>query len=113
MPCDTRPLRRTETLAERMAADKARLAKLEDELLKGRIRLIVNAAGAIAFAGWEGADRDGISDVCAFRTLRASSSWALRQAVAKAEASGTKVDARIVAAGTHSHDGGKTWHPGH
>jgi hypothetical protein len=55
-----------------------------------------------------------VTDVCAYRTLTASNSWALRQAVAKAEQlAGRKVSAAQVAAGTHSHDGGKTFGPGH
>lgn len=41
---------------------------------------------------------------------RASNSWELRQAVARAEAQqGRKVNAHAVASGLHSHDGGKNW----
>ncbi len=95
-----------------MENDKKRLVKLEEELLKGKIKLLIGPTGAIEFRGWETKDRDGVSDVCAYRTLRASSSWALRQAVAKAEATqGKKINEAAIAAGHHAHGG--TWHGGH
>jgi hypothetical protein len=58
--------------------------------------------------------RNGISDACAYRKLLASGSPALRAALAKAEAmAGRKVDPQAIASGVHSHDGGRTWNPGH
>lgn len=112
MPCDTRPLRREETLEERMAKDKARLQTLENALRAKAVSIEIGPTGAVAFRGWKDADRDGISDVCAFRTLRVQNSFELRQAVARAEAmSGRKLNERAVLAGHHAHGG--TWHGGH
>jgi hypothetical protein len=107
MPCDT-TLRDGQTLAERQTQIERALARLEAALQGGRVKVGIAANGAVAFQGWQ--DRDDVTDVCAFRTLTASNSWALRQAVARAEATtGRKVNSRAVEAGWHSHDNGKTW----
>jgi urocanate hydratase len=111
MPCDTK-LAENQTLTERTTQIDAALKRLEAALLAGRVSIGIAGNGAVAFKTWN--DRDGVSDVCAYRTLASGNSWALRQAVAKAEAlSGRKVNPHAVAAGHHSHDGGKSWHPGH
>ena len=113
MPCDT--VRRVgQTLEQRVKAIDVALKRLEQYLTTGKVSITIGTTGAIAFKGWTGAERDDITDVCAYRTLTAASSWALKQAVARAEAlSGRKVNAKAVAAGVHSHDGGKTWDKGH
>lgn len=113
MPCDT--IRDDgKTAAERAAEVKASLAKLEKELNFGRVGIKISPSGAIAFTNWKKDDRDGVTDVCAYRTLAAQGSFALRQAVARAEAQqGRKVNPTAVASGTHSHDDGKTWSKGH
>lgn len=88
-----------------------RLGKL---LAAGKVRVKVGATGAVAFVGWTETDRDGLSDVCAYRVLSQKGSMALREAVSKAEIlAGRKVDQKAINAGTHSHDGGETWNPGH
>lgn len=111
MPCDTR-LREGQTLAARNYEIEAALKRLEQYLSTGSVRLTVGPTGGIAFVGW--ADRDDLTDVCAFRTLQSQNSWALRQAIARAEAtSGRKINQAAVTAGHHSHDGGGTWHKGH
>jgi hypothetical protein len=111
MPCDTK-LAENQTLAERTSQIEQALKRLEGYLQTGRVQMGIAPNGAIVFKGWN--DRDGISDVCAYRTLAAGNSWALRQAVARAEAQhGRKVNPHAVVAGHHSHDGGKTWHGGH
>jgi DNA-binding protein YbaB len=111
MPCDS-TLKENQTLKERMTEVQKALARLESYLTSGSVKVTIGANGAVAFTGWK--DRDNVTDVCGYRTLSASNSWALRQAVARAEAmSGRKVNASAVAVGTHSHDGGKTWHKGH
>lgn len=111
MPCDTR-LRENQTLTDRNNQIQAALRRLEQYLQTGTVRITIAPNGAVAFAGWQ--DRDDVTDVCAYRTLAANNSWALRQAQAKAEAmAGRRVNAFAVAAGHHSHDGGKTWHGGH
>jgi len=107
MPCDTR-LTPGQTLAQRMKEVESSLKRLELALGAGQVRINIAPNGAVAFVGW--VDRASITDVCAYRTLAAQNSWALRQAVARAEAlGGRKVNAAAVAAGHHSHDGGKTW----
>jgi hypothetical protein len=101
-----------QTLSERIDQVKRAIKRLEAAIQAGRVKLAIAPNGAISFAGW--ADRDNVTDACAYRTLSASNSVALRRAVMQAEAmSGRKVNAHAIAAGHHSHDGGKTWEPGH
>lgn len=108
MPCMATPRTAGQTLAERMAETKAALGRLERSLTVGQVKVAIGPNGAVVFLGW--ADRDDLSDVCAYRSLSAMGSHALRQAVARAEsASGRKVNAGAVAAGFHSHDGGHSW----
>jgi hypothetical protein len=88
------------------------IRRLETQLGTGQVKVGIAPNGAVVFQGW--ADRDDIVDACAFRTLQAQSSFALRQAIARAEAtSGRRVNANAVAMGLHSHDGGRTWDKGH
>jgi hypothetical protein len=102
MPCDTI---RTLTPVQKAGHIEA-LKRLEKALALGTVRVVIGTQGAVAFNGWT--DRAGLSDVCAYRRLIGSAE--LRRAVARAEViSGRKVDARAVAAGHHSHDGGTTW----
>lgn len=106
MPCDT--IREPVPLMQMAKA----LDRLQAALAAGSVSVVVGANGAVAFKGWQ--DRAGLSDLCAYRKLAARQSPELRKAIARAEAiAGRKVDARQVAAGTHSHDGGKSWHAGH
>lgn len=104
MPCDTRP--------NLTAAQKARMAdavrRLDQAINAGLVKVVVGASGSVAFAGWN--DREGVSDLCAYRKLTLAGSAALRRAMARAEViAGRRVDARALAAGVHSHDGGATW----
>lgn len=109
MPCDTK-LKAGETKEQRSKRADEATVRLEKALTAGRAQVRIGPTGAVAFTGWEGEERDGVADVCAYRRLTAKGSWALRQAVARAEvAQGRKVSAQAVAAGIHSHDGGKTW----
>ncbi len=112
MACES--MRRpNQTVAERKAAIKVALKKLEAQLTAGQVKVVIGPQGAVAFTGWMKEDSDGVVDACAYRTLTAEGSWALKQAVMKAEAmSGRKVNQGAVAAGYHTHDG-KTWEPGH
>lgn len=111
MPCDTRP---TLTAEEKSAQENA-LKVLERKLASQQgVTVVIGQNGAVAFRGWVEADRAGLSDVCAYRRLLGTNSPELRRAVARAEALyGRKVDQRQVNAGTHSHDGGHTFHKGH
>lgn len=108
MPCDSNP-----NLTPVQKQDqKTALARLAASLGAGTVQVVIGTAGGIAFKGWT--ERAGVSDLCAYRRLTAANSPELRKALARAEAmSGRKVDARQVAAGTHSHDDGAHWHPGH
>lgn len=109
MPCDTR-LRPGVNPVQRMRQIAESVARLEAALSAGSVTITIGPTGAIAFRGWSAEVRDDVTDVCAYRRLSARSSWALRQAVARAEAtSGRRVSLQAVAAGVHSHDDGKTW----
>lgn len=107
MACETR-LREGQTFAQRVDQVKEALARLERYLATGSVKVTIAPNGALAFNGWK--DRDDITDACAYRTLSFQNSWTLKQAVLKAEQmSGRKVNPAAVAAGHHSHDGGRTW----
>lgn len=111
MVCDTR-LVEGQNPAQRFAEVLAVTAKLRGLLAAGQVTVKIGAQGALALQGWSEQDRKGVSDACAYRTL--SQSWEMRQAIAKAEMlGGRKLNAQAMANGIHSHDGGKTWHPGH
>lgn len=113
MPCDTR-IPRGMTPERRLEQIKVATARLEQWLDNGAVTVAISKDGAIAFVGWQGAERRDVTDVCAYRRLVNEGSFALRKAVAKAEMlAGRKVNQQAIAAGTHSHDGGQTWHPGH
>jgi len=108
MPCESvRTAGQTEA-ARRREIDAA-LAELERKLAAGAVAVRIGTDGAVCFADW-GTERRGVTDVCAYQTLAGRDSWELRQAVARAEAlAGRSVSAATVAAGVHSHDGGRTW----
>lgn len=113
MPCDT-VRNEGQTLEQRNEQVKKALTRLELALTQGRAKVRIGPTGGVAFDGWKPEDRDGVTDTCAYRTLTMQGSFALRTAVARAEMQqGRKVNTNAVAAGTHSHDGGKTWHRGH
>lgn len=108
MPCMTQ---QNQTPARKSEIAQA-IERLQAALAAGTVTLSVGAQGGIAFRGWQ--DRRDVTDLCAYRALAASNSPELRRALARAEViAGRKVDARVLAAGVHSHDGGTTWHAGH
>ena len=107
MACETR-LREGQTFQQRVDQVKEALARLERYLATGSVKVTIAPNGAVAFGAWK--DRDDITDACAYRTLSFGNSWALKQAVLKAEQmSGRKVNPAAVAAGFHTHDAGRTW----
>lgn len=110
MSCDTR-LPAGKSPVQRAREVALALEKLEKSLKNRTASVVIDPrTGALAFRGWDGANRDGVTDACAYRRLTAKSSWELRQAVARAEAvSGRQVNERAIAAGVHSHDGGGSW----
>lgn len=88
--------------------------RLNKALAIGEVKIKIGPTGAITFLGAAWLQKEGVSDTCAYRKLLAQGSPALRQALTRAEAlAGRRVDPRAVASGVHSHDGGKTWGPGH
>ena len=102
MPCLTQP-NLTQQAKDRQ---RAALARLAAALAAGTAGVTIGKAGAVAFTGWT--DREGVSDLCAYRAL--ANRPELRRAILKAEAaSGNRMDPRAIASGLHSHDGGATW----
>ena len=102
MPCFTQE-NITPTQAENMAAA---VARLEQAIAAGSVVVMIGATGGITFRGWR--DNEGVSDLCAYRKL--ANSPTLRRAIARAEVQqGRQLDQRAIAAGVHSHDGGRTW----
>ena len=109
MPCTSSAANRT---AQRQREMVEAIQRLKRALAAGTVKVVIGRSGAIAFKGlWRS---DGVADVCAYRALSAEHSVELRQAVARAETlAGIKVNPQQVAQGTHSHDGGASWHAGH
>lgn len=111
MVCDT-ILRARQTLTERKSEVKRAVDGLNSLLAVGRVKAKVGPQGAIAFEGWGAAERDGVSDACAYRTLMASplTSSLTRMKIAAAEqAAGVTVNRQVIGQGVHSHDGGASW----
>jgi hypothetical protein len=110
MPCDTR-LTPRQTVQQRAEEVRRAVIRLADALASRRVKAKVGPQGAIAFEGWNDAERDGVTDACAYRRLMVSGSALAKAAIARAEQiAGRSVDRRVVAHGAHSHDGGRTWH---
>lgn len=102
MPCLTQP---AATPAQK-AKQRSALQRLIDALAAGSAGVVIGRAGGITFTGWS--DREGVSDLCAYRAL--SNHPTMRRAVIRAEAlQGNRLDPRAIASGLHSHDGGATW----
>lgn len=111
MACET-TLRPRQTTSERIAEIKTSIEALEKLLLRRKVRPVVGPQGAITFDGWPVEARNGITDGCAYRRIMATGSALARAEIARAEQlAGRGVDRRVVAQGTHSHDGGQSWHP--
>jgi hypothetical protein len=103
-----------QTIEQRKVESTRAVDRLGRLLASGRVKVKVGATGAIAFQGWTETEREGLSDLCAYRVLSQKGSMALREAIAKAEIlAGRKVDPQKIAAGIHSHDDGATWNGGH
>lgn len=113
MPCDTY-IPQNMTPVQRKAQIEEAIERLNKAIEKGQVTLVVDkASGSVGFKGDWG-ERNGVTDNCAYRKLSLKGSFAFKQALQKAEiAAGRKVNEKAVAAGVHTHDDGKTWHPGH
>lgn len=113
MPCDTR-LKKGQSISERKAEIKAMVDKLVRGLTSGSIKPVVGPQGAVAFQGLTEADRDGVTDACAYRRLLATGSASAIMAIQRAEMlAGRKVNSQQVGIGAHAHfdaNGGIIWH---
>src|SRR5262245_47433513 len=110
MPCDTRTLP-NQTLSERKQEVKDTVTRLGALLAAGKVKAKVGPQGAIAFEGWVDADRNRVTDACAYRRLMVSGGVLAKAKIAQAEQlAGRTVDKQVIGQGAHSHDGGKTWH---
>lgn len=110
MACDTRRVaNQTPVQRKKQIADV--LDRLNKALTVGEVGIVIDRmTGAVAFKGAAFLQDNSISDTCAYRKLLASGSSAFRMALVKAEAlAGRKPNENAIAAGVHSHDGGKTW----
>ncbi len=113
MPCDTK-LKAGQTIQQRAVEVRSAVERLSQELAAGRVKAVVSANGGVAFAGLSDADRNGITDACAYRRLMVSGSSLAKAKIAQAETmAGRTVNRQAIGQGLHSHDGGKTWHNGH
>jgi hypothetical protein len=108
MACDT-----IDVTPESQTRIQKDMDSLKEGLAKGTITIIIDKrTGAIAFKGWNATGF--IGDTCAARRLMSMNSPEYRRALLKAEAiTGRKANPAAIMAGHHSHDGGKTWGPGH
>jgi hypothetical protein len=110
MPCDTN-LRQGQTITERKKEVLEVVAAVQAALIAGRVKIKVGPQGAIAFDGLSDNDRNRVTDACIYRRIMATGSALAKAQIAKAEQlAGRVVSRTVVNNGTHSHDGGKTWH---
>src|SRR5262245_6646538 len=110
MPCDTR-LKPKQTLQQRADEVRRAVARIDAALAQGRAKAVVGPQGAVAINGLTAEERDGVTDACAYRRLLVSGSALTKAAFARAELiAGRSIDKQVIGQGTHSHDGGKTWH---
>src|SRR5262245_19154966 len=112
MPCDTK-LKQGQTIQGRAVEVRAAVEKLSQGLAAGRIKAVVGTSGGIAFQGFD-ADRDGVTDACAYRRVLVQGSALAKAAIARAEQlAGRSISRQAIGQGRQSPDGGKTWHDGH
>lgn len=111
MACETNR-RPKQTLQERIAEIGKAIALLDAKLKKRLVKPVVGPQGAITFSGWEdAAERNGVTDACAYRRIMATGSALAKMEIARAEQlAGRTVDRQVIGQGAHSHDGGATWH---
>lgn len=110
MPCDTR-VKQNQTLAQRKEEVRAAAERFVKGLTSGKVRATVGPQGAVAFTGLTDQERNGVTDACAYRRIMSTGSAMAKMAIARAEQlAGRSVDKKVLTQGTHSHDGGRTWH---
>lgn len=105
---------RKQTIKERVSEVQKVVEKVSALIGAGTVKVKVGPQGAVAFEGIPDAVRDRVTDACIYRRLLVSGSALVRAKVQQAEMmAGRKIDRQVLAAGTHSHDGGRSWHSGH
>lgn len=110
MPCDTK-LKPNQTITQRKLEITEVVERIQKGLLNGSIKLRLSASGAPAFAGLSDAEKNNVTDACVYRRIMATGSALAKAKLAAAQALlGRPV---VTTGGTHSHDGGKTWHGSH
>jgi hypothetical protein len=110
MPCD-RKLKTGQTIQQRAEEIRKAVDRLSKGLTNGSVKAVVSPKGAIAFTGLTEAERDGVTDACAYRRIMVSGSALAKEAILKAEIrAGRSVDKQVIGQGAHSHDNGLTWH---
>lgn len=103
-----------QTPAERREEIRKTVEKFARGLVAGTVKVVVGKNGGVTFTGIPENERNGVADSCVYRNLMTTGSAMARQMIARAEQmAGRRIDQKVVASGTHSHDGGKTWHDGH
>ena len=112
MPCDSKPVRKGQTLAQRAQEVRAAGQRIDQLIAARKVQIKVGTQGAVVFIGLTDEQRDGMTDACIVRRLMQSGSATSRMMLQQAEKlAGRSVDKRVIAQGTHSHDGGVTWSP--
>jgi hypothetical protein len=110
MPCDTK-LKPNQTITQRKLEISETVAKVQQGLVNGSIKLALSTSGSPAFAGLSDAEKNNVTDACIYRRIMATGS---ALAKAKIQAAQALLGKPVVTTnGTHSHDGGKTWHGSH
>ena len=115
MVCDTTWSYEGQTLTERKREIVSTVQAIDKLVSSNRVKPVVDRnTGAVTFAYLRDSDRNGLTDACVYRRLVATGSAATRVALQRAEqAAGRPVNRQSLAAGIHSHDGGRSWSGGH
>jgi len=99
-----------QTLAERISEVKTAVQQIDAMIASRKVGVKVGPQGAVTFTGISDSDRRRITDACVYRMVMNSGSAGAKMAIARAEQlAGVKVSRKTLAAGVHSHDGGKNW----
>jgi len=110
MPCDSKR-KPNQTAAQRIAEVRKAAQNVDKLVALRKVTAKVGPQGAGMFTGLSDEDRDGMTDACIYRAIMRTGSAAAKMALTRAEQlAGRTVDRTQVAHGTHSHDGGTTWH---
>lgn len=99
-----------QTVAERKAQVRKAISVIGELIAARKVELKVGPQGAVTFTGIPERDRADMADACIYRLVKSGGSAAAKLALQRAEmTSGTAVNRAALAAGVHSHDGGKSW----